>query len=125
MYEVDLSEYVGETIYLAFHSTSENMFAFDIDRVMLDSDGTAGGSDVIASKLAIFPNPANDVINITGESMLVNNVSIYDINGRVAKTASFTGVDNVSVNVSDLSSGVYTMIVFSDRGSLTQKIVKN
>jgi hypothetical protein len=58
-------------------------------------------------------------------NVLVNAISITDLNGRVVKQNSFTDVTNVQVNISDLSSGVYMMNITTDKGSVTKKIIKN
>ncbi|PWI30969.1 hypothetical protein DI383_05915 [Flavobacteriaceae bacterium LYZ1037] len=34
-YQYDLTDYVGETIYIGFHSTTNDMFAFDLDDVQV------------------------------------------------------------------------------------------
>jgi Secretion system C-terminal sorting domain len=88
--------------------------------------GVAGTPNVVASAFTVSPNPANSVVTIANaDNALVNSVSLTDINGRVVKTASFSGVANAQVNVSDLANGVYMMTISSDQGSVTKKIVKN
>lgn len=85
---------------------------------------TAGVDENTLANLSVYPNPANDVVNVSVDA-LVSNVAIVDLNGRTVKTAKFDGVSNASVNVSDLASGVYMMTVSSDKGTSTKKIVKN
>lgn len=95
-----------------------------IDNLMVST--TAGVNNALASKFSVFPNPANDVINIANaENILVNGVTVTDLNGRTVKSVSFAGVADAQINVSDLASGVYMMTVTSDKGSMTKKIVKN
>jgi len=79
-------------------------------------------------KFAIYPNPATDIVNVSNvNNVNVSNVIIADINGRTVKQKSFGSVssDNLNVNISDLSAGVYMMTINSDQGSVTKKIVKN
>jgi len=95
-----------------------------IDNLVLDT--TASTNDVLASKFSVYPNPANNVINIANaENILVNGVVISDLNGRTVKNVSFDGVAEAQINVSDLASGMYMMTVSSDKGTMTKKIVKN
>lgn len=83
-------------------------------------------SEFIASKFSVSPNPANDFITVSNsENIIVNRISITDLNGRVVKQNSYENVSNIQVNVSDLSSGVYMMNITSDKGSVTKKIIKN
>lgn len=88
------------------------------------SEPVAGVNENALANLAVYPNPVNDVVNVTVDA-LVSNVAIVDLNGRTVKTAKFDGVSQASVNVSDLASGVYMMTVTSDKGATTKKIVKN
>lgn len=70
------------------------------------------------SKL-LFPNPANDVLNLNDK---VLNVEIYNVSGNLAKKAVNTGN---SVGVADLSSGVYIVkAVLSDGTVETLKLIK-
>jgi hypothetical protein len=75
--------------------------------------GTASrGADLIASdvqKVAVFPNPATNVVNInltgfTGKS----NVSLFDVNGRVV-LRRVVSTDNSQLDISALPAGVYMM----------------
>lgn len=96
------------------------------DTISVKATGTAGVEDNLISSLSVYPNPANDVVNVTNaENILVNGITVTDLNGRTVKTAKFEGVANAQINVSDLASGIYMMTVSSDKGSMTKKIVKN
>jgi hypothetical protein len=82
--------------------------------------------NAISSKFSVSPNPANNVINITNaDNMLVNGVTVTDLNGRTVKNVSFEGVATAQVNVADLASGMYILNVTSDKGTATKKFVKN
>jgi hypothetical protein len=87
-----------------------------------------GSSDLnlAAFKFSVSPNPANDFISVSNtDNILVNGISITDLNGRVVKQNSYTNVSDIQVNVSDLASGMYMMNITSDKGSVTKKIFKN
>lgn len=98
-----------------------------IDNIKVKVAGdTTGVNENLLSNLSVFPNPANDVVNVTNaENILVNGITVTDLNGRTVKSSKFDGVANASINISDLASGVYMMTVSSDKGSMTKKIVKN
>ena len=75
----------------------------------------------LASQIDIFPTPAIDVINIkTPSFMEVNEVLLYDLQGRNTGAVYSNG----TVNVSNLSRGVYMLTVNTTEGTLTQKVVK-
>ena len=77
-----------------------------------------------SDNLSIYPNPANDVLNIRfSPDINVEKVEIYGMDGKLYHKQNF----NVnSVNVSSLSNGIYMMKVVMDNGEVfTEKIVKN
>lgn len=109
--------------YTSAIQTTGNVGGLTLDTVSINA--TAGTNDFLASKLSIYPVPANDVINIANaENILINGAEIVDLNGRTVKAAKFNGVSEASINISDLASGMYMMTVSSDQGTLTKKIVK-
>lgn len=111
--------------YFAIHSSSvAGTGALGVFEINVD--GTMGTKAVTADSFTVSPNPANSLVTIANaDNMLINAVSVADINGRIVKTASFEGAAQAQVNVSDLANGVYMMTISSDKGSVTKKIVKN
>lgn len=72
---------------------------------------------------AVYPNPANDVLqlNITGS----NNgaVELMDVTGAVIRREQFAS-PVVNMNVSDLASGVYFVKVITAQGTTIRKVEK-
>lgn len=78
------------------------------------------------SNFAMYPNPAKNVLNISGNAGLsMDNVVITDLNGRVVKQQNLGGVASSEVNVSDLTSGMYFITISSAEGNGTSKFMKN
>lgn len=86
---------------------------------------TADVKEQSLSQFAVYPNPSNNIVNVSNDNALVQSVTVTDINGRTVKTAAFEGVTSAQVNISDLANGVYMMTISSDKGSVTKKVVKN
>lgn len=125
---IDISSFAGEaTVYVAYrHHGVFNQFSLEMDDVTVVAGGTAGLNENLASKFSVFPNPANNVINISNaENILVDGVEIVDLNGRTVKSVKYDGVATAEINISELSSGLYMMNVSSDKGMTTKKIMKN
>lgn len=75
-----------------------------------------------ASNFSIYPNPVNDIINLSFSSEVnCEKIEIYGIDGKLYHEQNY----NVeSVNVSNLSNGIYMMKVTLDNGNAyTEKIV--
>lgn len=71
--------------------------------------------------LNIYPNPAKDVLYLTA-SEKINTVNIINMMGQIVKKVkveSSTG----SINVSDLSAGIYSVIVNGDAAQSTLKLI--
>jgi len=120
----DLSAYQGQEIFILFrHHNNEGLAYLFLDDVVVTS-GTLGLNEVTSTQFTVFPNPATDVVNVANVEGL-NTIQLVDLNGRTVKSVNFAGVSEASVNVSDLSAGVYMMNIATDKGTTTKKIVKN
>lgn len=93
------------------------------DNVSIEENGLLNASTVRA-----FPNPANDIVNLT---YLLNDnadvtINVMDIQGRMVKSmneAQTAGSQFVELNVSDLSAGTYFYSVQSGAQTLNGKFV--
>ena len=72
--------------------------------------------------LTIYPNPAKDKIRILSNSS-IDKVLVYNILGKLVYESP-KKTSNLSVDISNLSKGIYFIKVFSDGFSKTKKIVK-
>lgn len=81
--------------------------------------------DFAAVNFKVYPNPANDIVNINAGTTLVKSLQVTDMNGRVVKNVSVNNLSQTSVNISDLNTGLYLLSVFTNEGVGTVKLVKN
>lgn len=72
--------------------------------------------DAAKAVLSVYPNPADDVVNISGVD--VKQARIFSNDGKLVITA-----DDAVVNVSNLQSGVYFMTVEDNNGVVYTKTV--
>lgn len=81
-------------------------------------------SDYLSSKVSIYPNPANDVItvnlsdNLQGET----NFILYDIQGRAILEKN-TLNSSTTINVNNLTEGIYLLSIKNGELQTTQKII--
>lgn len=72
--------------------------------------------------VSLFPNPAKDKINITGDNTGTSDYTIFDAMGRKIFNGTMTG-DAHSVDVSSLMTGVYFLNLQNGTQSSTRKFV--
>jgi hypothetical protein len=71
--------------------------------------------------LSIHPNPANDVLNISGD-LQINKVTVIDLSGKIMQTIESENIQ--SVDVSGLLNGMYLLICETDEGYIKQMFIK-
>ena len=72
------------------------------------------------SNVSIFPNPATDFAQITGD-LSFTSYSIYNISGQQVLSGA---IDDNKIEVLSLTSGVYFLNLESDASSQTLRLVK-
>uniref|UniRef100_UPI00404A6C8E T9SS type A sorting domain-containing protein n=1 Tax=Gelidibacter sp. TaxID=2018083 RepID=UPI00404A6C8E len=84
------------------------------------SMATLSNSDItLENNFKIYPNPTSNIINISS-STPIKAIEMYNILGKqVLKVAN-----NHQIDVSSLNSGVYFIKIYSDKGEITKKIIK-
>lgn len=87
-----------------------------------------GGADKIASLneveltgVNVYPNPSKDVVNVTIEDKMNSSYELTDINGRTILSGNLINGSG-SVNVSELTNGVYLLQVANETGMTTKRI---
>ena len=80
---------------------------------------------LVLPNVTIYPNPANDKVFIETE-VEIEEVVVYTITGViVGQRTTVNGQQTLSINVSDLSKGVYFVNVKTSAGSVVKKIIKH
>lgn len=80
--------------------------------------------ETIFGLLSAYPNPANDLINITLENAITANTSIVinDLSGKQLKEiftgTLYSGQHNFQTNINALPEGIYLIHVISDAGGV-------
>ena len=76
----------------------------------------------VSESMTVFPNPANDVLNIslTGHSDEAISIGIYSFSGQLLITQHLshtTTGDVTSLDISDLKPGIYLLVMMNGNGS--------
>jgi hypothetical protein len=105
----------GNQITCVFSSTQTNC----VDSSVLNITVATGINDIKNSKIKIYPNPTNNIINIEGLNKNENNtIQIFDVQGKlvISKTINERG----TIDLSELNKGIYVIKI----GEVAQRIVK-
>jgi hypothetical protein len=108
-------------------------------KLWLDPDNTGitklqGMGDVKPelSTLYVFPNPTTGELIIKNGELRVENVEIFDVLGRKVQSSEFNVQSSETrnpkpetvLNIPHLQAGLYIMIITTDNGRKTHKIIK-
>jgi hypothetical protein len=115
---VDLSTYAGEaSVHFAFHYVGNDGAAAYVDLFEVDF-----GTNVSAdnnSNIAVYPNPANNVVTI--ENAENAQITIVNMVGQVV-ASQVANSNRESINISDLSNGTYVIRIENGNEVSTQKL---
>lgn len=110
------SYYFDMTDQTWYYTTSTPM-------VRMNFDPSVGINEVEDNLgLTVYPNPANDVINVSLNKEINATVTLLDVSGKVIKTQEMNGL-STSLNTASLNSGVYFVTVTNGTSVSTQKVV--
>lgn len=71
-----------------------------------------------------YPNPAHDVVYLDLAKTQVQRVYIIDLSGHVFQPETCSNSGNVALNVSDLSPGLYQLVVETGNQTISKTLVK-
>src|SRR5690606_7726432 len=84
-----------------------------------------GTHELLAKKFNIYPNPANNIVNITNnDNKLVNKIDVYDTTGKLINTQNYNNEAERQLNVEHLASGTYMLHIQTAEGTAVKKLVK-
>ncbi len=99
-----------------------------VDNLSLKSQSTSSVNNVnfVSDNLIVFPNPANDVLNIMFNTMPSSNVTvrIYDLAGKTLLQKEFSSNSTLHVPVAQLPTGMYFYEVTADGTTSRNKFIK-
>lgn len=125
--EINLSDYIGETIVARFQLVTDNGnnrdgFYFDDLEFRVVVDPNLGVDDAFAKAFSFYPNPVSDVLNISS-SMLSYETAVYNIQGqRVSQRTVQSG--NSQLDYSAYASGIYFVQITEAGKTTTLKVIK-
>lgn len=129
----------GDTGILSFHFYTKNIRGngsfvvrfsrannpLDFKDVYINAQGWAptGVSSSMRTLLNVYPNPVNDFVNINNPLIGKADLKVYNAQGQLVFESAFE--NSAKVDVSNFSSGLYTIVVQGEKGSTSSTFVKS
>jgi hypothetical protein len=90
--------------------------------VAVEGENSVSVDESENSSFNLYPNPVEDILTISREnSTAPARVEMFDINGRLVINQSLL---SNQIDVSQLSSGIYTFKLISNNEVVTKKVYK-
>ena len=90
--------------------------------IVFSEDCSLGIEEAISVMFTIFPNPTKDLLTIQNQiDFDIDGVVLYDTLGR--KVMEYSEATE-SIDVSNLTAGIYFIHITTDRGIVTKKVIK-
>ena len=125
--EINLNDYLGESILARFQLRSDNglrqdgFFFDDLTFNVLD-EGSLGVNVILENQFSLYPNPVETVLNIT--TALPNySIDIFNIQGQLVHSID-KNTGSQSFDFSSYANGLYILKITSDVISQTFKVLK-
>ncbi len=110
---------------------------FDVDTAIFDPQVTVlakaavGGMNlgkIQEDPVFVFPNPSNgEIVNVKSRNPDISKIEIISLLGQTIRTSEFgsSSIQNVSIDVSSLSTGTYIIKIFTDNKVYLKKWIKS
>ena len=86
---------------------------------------TLGNNDLITPTVNLYPNPSNELINISFGEDRLSKLELFDITGKLLFKKELNS-NTYTLNITNYSSGTYIVKVYNQYNtSLNKKIIKN
>jgi len=115
---------VFKLVFTYWEGMMTGTFAFNKEQIHVSS---IEDSKSVINTLAVYPNPASDMVNISvaGEHEFIGNIKITDFSGRIVHSSDIGKSDGskVSVNTGNFVKGLYFITLYCDDFKATQKLI--
>lgn len=132
-FRFDQNHFAGKSVLYFTSGTASNlqMFAAELDGTVTELTKTApimntSISSVLANNTQVYPNPFQHQLQVDLASLSTSvEISIVDLSGRQFKQLQFAFIDQATLDLADLPSGLYIMKVETEAGSFFRRVQKD
>lgn len=120
---VDLAKYAGKKVLISVAGVpGSSGNALYIDEIEIGSAAKiASTQSVEIAGLAVYPNPANDHINVTLTDKDAGTLTLMDMQGKTIKNMTFTNGSAI-MSTDNISEGIYLLNISNGTATSTVKV---
>jgi len=132
--EISLSEFAGETVFVAFRNWTQpynpdlpsgpgnggNELALD-NITVSDGPVSVNNFDDISTNVDVFPNPTSDILNITSASP-IGNFKLFNATGQLV-LSKYTNQSNYSIDVKEFPIGAYNLVIETNGTTISRQVI--
>ena len=121
---------VGNMFYPSIAGTGEHQIVYTYNGVcggvatarIRVTAGTGVEESLDTLELSVYPNPTDGVVNFSiPDNVKITAIRIVSLTGRIIRTLDAIG--NTTIDLSDLPSGTYGLLICTEDNNLIRKIV--
>ena len=120
-FSYDLSQYAGQTLYLAIICVSNDVFAFFIDDIKITNVADIETVKTDEPNVSIYPNPAKEIVNITLPEDSAQ-IDIVNVLGQTVKSVNTTSA-NETISLEGMEKGMYFFCIKMHDKTITKKVI--
>ncbi len=92
--------------------------------LLFRSNEVLGDTTTALEKVAVYPNPTSDILNIVSPEAKITTLEIFDVSGRRLQNLDLSTATHYEVDMGNLQSAIYFVKISTDMGSVTKQIIK-
>jgi len=118
--QIDLSNYIGQSIKLRFKLVSDSYQTYDgfyFDDINIEVISSSTNSEILnTSVFSIYPNPCNNTLNILFPETNDYNIEILNQLGKSIYNKKVSNINNTEINTQELLQGFYFIKITNKNG---------
>ncbi|MBD0405136.1 T9SS type A sorting domain-containing protein [Flammeovirga sp. EKP202] len=123
----------GKTIHIVREGTNHPMFIIPVLKIVeIDDEDNEDKDENITSlqtefqkRLQFYPNPSQGVVNIEYAGGVIDQLFIYNLEGKLIRTYTDINQSKITLNKTSLSKGIYMISLKVKEGIIKKKLMMN
>jgi hypothetical protein len=119
---------IGSETNVIFRIVFDADDAINQEGVIVDDfliSGTLANQNFELNKIVISPNPSTGIFTIFSNNLALDKLEVYDITGKIIVSKRNLDTTNSTLDLTNVSTGIYFVKMVSNNQSTVKRIIKN